>query len=64
MASCGIVNELACSLGKAVPGCRVYGRSLGDKFVTHGAMDALYKHYGLDAASVARYVQEVQKVEN
>ena len=64
MSSCGIFNELACKLGKFVPGCRVYGRNLGDKFVTHGAMDALYKLYGLDAASVADYVQEVLKVEN
>ncbi|MBQ8238508.1 MAG: 1-deoxy-D-xylulose-5-phosphate synthase [Oscillospiraceae bacterium] len=31
---------------------------LGDKFVTHGAMNTLYKHYGLDARSIADKARE------
>ena len=39
----------------------VYGLNLGDEFVTHGAMDKLYKQYKLDAESVAEFTKEVLK---
>ena len=34
---------------------------LGDKFVTHGAMNTLYEHYGLDARSIADRAREAVK---
>ena len=42
----------------------VYGLNLGNAFVTHGNMDSLYRQCGVDGESVAKYVQEVLKVEN
>ena len=44
--------------------CNVSGIDLGSRFVTHGAVDALYQQYGLDAQSIANHVMEVLKVEN
>ena len=40
---------------------QVFNMNLGDKFVTHGDMKSLYKHYGLDAQSIADEVREVLK---
>ena len=34
---------------------------LGNKFVTHGDMKSLYKHYGLDAQSIADKAREAIK---
>ena len=39
----------------------VTNRNLGDKYVTHGDMKSLYKHYGLDAQSIADEVREAIK---
>ena len=62
--NCGICGDLSRQITAQNSNCRVFGMDLGDKFVTHGAMDTLYKQYGIDAQSVAAYVQEVLKVEN
>ncbi len=60
----GICQDLAWELTKIDPSCRVDGIDLGENFVSHGSVDMLYKHHGLDADSIANYVQEVLTVEN
>lgn len=47
------------SLAYELPNNRVYGIDLGQSYVPHGAVGKLYKHCGLDAESIANYVQEV-----
>ncbi len=61
---CGIGSVLSAELMRNNPNCRVFEKNLGDRYVCHGSMDSLYNHYGLDANSIAEYVQEVLKVEN
>lgn len=56
---CGIREELAWELRKLKPEIRVNGKDLGKQFVTHGDMNSLYAHYGLDDPSIANFVQEV-----
>ena len=56
---CGIREELAWELRKLKAEIRVDGIDLGKRFVTHGDMNSLYQHYGLDDRSIAKYVQEV-----
>lgn len=58
---CGIREELAWALQHIKPGIRVDGIDLGRQFVTHGDMNSLYQHYGLDAESIAKFVQEVHR---
>ena len=60
MAGSGIRGEIAALL----PGHRVFGADLGDNFVTHGSMKALYAHYGLDAQSLSKKIAEVVRLEN
>ena len=60
----GIREALAWELRQKKPECRVYGMDLGGKFVTHGSMDALYHHCGLDAEAIAAYAKEVLGNEN
>ena len=60
----GIREALAWEVRQAMPGCRVDGIDLGRNFVTHGDIASLYRHYGLDAQSVCRYIQEVLHHEN
>ena len=55
----GIKEALAWELEKRIPGCRTHGLDLGHRFVTHGDMESLYHHYGLDAEGIAKFVQEV-----
>ena len=55
----GIRDALAFGLGKQFPGCRVEGMDLGKDFVPHGSQKKLYEHCGLDAESIAAYVEEV-----
>ena len=62
--NCGIRESLACELIAKLPDCKVSGMDLGKNYVTHGNVDALYKNYGLDGASIAAHVQEVCQVEN
>lgn len=63
-AHCGVYDELAAVLNRKVENCRVYGIDLGNEYVTHGALETLYKLYGLDADSVADYVQGALKNED
>ena len=57
---CGIKEEISWKLKEA----KVYGLDLGHQYVTHGAMNDLYRNYGLDADSIAKFVQEVVHLEN
>ena len=38
--------------------CRLYSMDLGGEFVPHGDMESLYRFAGLDADSIAEYIQE------
>ena len=58
---CGIREALAWELQHLKSGVRVDGIDLGSQFVTHGDLASLYKHYGLDAESIAKFVQEVRQ---
>lgn len=60
----GIREALAWELQHALADCRVDGIDLGRSFVSHGSIDMLYKHYGLDAQSIADFVSEVTRLEN
>ena len=60
----GIREALAWELRQRLPECRVFGLDLGGGFVTHGSMNALYHHCGLDSQSVAAYAKEVLGYEN
>ena len=64
LSGCGIGSVLSAELMRLRPNCRVFEKNLGDRYVSHGSMEALYDHYGLDAKAIADYVQEVLKVEN
>ena len=60
----GVHQELAWHLQHILPGCKVDGLDLGNRFVTHGEMKTLYKFYGLDGQSIADFTREVLKGEN
>ena len=60
----GVRQELAWQLRQLLPDCRVDGLDLGNRFVTHGDMKTLYKHYGLNGQSIADFTREVLKGEN
>lgn len=62
-AGSGIKEALAWKLRQISPECRVFGRDLGNEFVPHGSRDQLLKYCGLDAESIARYVEEVLQIE-
>lgn len=55
----GIKEELACRVKQFLPDCQICGMDLGHRFVTHGDMDALYRHCGLDGQSIAQKTLEV-----
>ena len=55
----GIAPELALKFGQYDSAIRIYSRDLGPDFVPHGSVNKLYEHCGLDARSVAEYIQEV-----
>jgi len=59
MAACGVGDALA----RALPGCRVYEKNLGEQYVPHGDLQTLYRHCGLDGKSIAHFVQEVCSLE-
>ena len=63
-ANCGIGHSLAWELKKRKDNIRVDCIDLGSRYVTHGSVEQLYKHYGLDARSVADYILEVHQSEN
>lgn len=56
-AGCGICQLLAYDLGKLCPDIRVDGLDLGGSFVTHGDRNKLLEMLGLDAGSIADYVE-------
>ena len=60
----GIREKVAWMLSQEGNNHRVFGLDLGQEYVTHGNVNALYAHHGLDANSIAKYVKEVLKVEN
>lgn len=62
--NCGIYSQLAWQIHSSNPDCKMFHIDLGDGYPTHGSMEKLYEHYGLDANSIATYVQEVLCVEN
>lgn len=62
--NCGIAHVLADELIRRKQDIRVDHIDLGNDYVTHGNVDILYKHYGLDAQSVAAFIKEVLQNEN
>ena len=60
----GVCDSIAYELQQYRVDCRVYGRNLGDNYVTHGDMKSLYQHYKLDAMGISDYTQEVVRGEN
>lgn len=63
-AESGIRQALAWELTHMNPAIMVDGIDLGHNYVTHGSIPSLYRHYGLDAESVANFVQEALQNEN
>ena len=55
----GVRQELSYLLRNKAPACRVDGIDLGRSFAVQGDMQALYKFYGMDAASIAEFTREV-----
>ena len=64
VSSCSIAPEIANQLHKLDMRIKVDALNLGGGFATHGSMDKLYAHYGLDGASIAAYVEEGRRNEN
>ena len=62
-ANCGIGEALAYALRRQM-NVPVSTLNLGDQYVTHGNINQLYAHCGLDGQSVANHVQEVLSDEN
>lgn len=60
----GIREAVAFELGRRLPDCAVTGIDLGHRYVPHGSVDALHRHCGLDAATLAKTIQEVCQREN
>ena len=44
--------------------CKVSIIDLGDQYVSHGAVNILYEHYGLSSEAIKNYVMEVHRDEN
>ena len=63
-AGAGIHEALAWEIHGQDPSVRVDGIDLGCRFITHGSLPQLYKHYGLDAESIANRLLEVRQNEN
>lgn len=59
----GIRERLAWELSRFNNRIYVDGIDLGHNFVTHGSVDVLHQHYGLDADSIANYIKEVYQYE-
>jgi 1-deoxy-D-xylulose-5-phosphate synthase len=58
-AGAGIHEKMAWELAKTRPGMQIQAIDLGSGFVSHGNTEQLYRHCGLDAASVAEKIGEV-----
>ena len=61
---CGISEELIFALHKLRPNCRLSRINLGEEYVTHGSMNALYERYGLSPEKIKSFVMEVHHSEN
>ncbi len=59
--NCGIAESLSHALHAQCPDCTVKELNLGHQYIQHGAVDKLYRHYGLDAESICSYILEVQQ---
>lgn len=62
--NCGICDTLAQQLRMQRPDSRFFGIDLGKRYIPHGSISELYRYCGLDASSVAAYIQEVHHSEN
>ncbi len=60
----GIGHSLAYELMRRIPNCCVDVKDLGDRFITHGNVNELYRCCGLDGKSVADHIMEVRSNEN
>lgn len=60
----GIYETLAWHLRGKLSACNFSHIDLGDQYVTHGSVHALYQQYGLDPDAITAHIQEVLKVEN
>ena len=58
-ANSGIRDAISHGLSRRIPELKIHGINLGEDFIPHGAMQKLYEHCGLDAKSIAEYIQEV-----
>ena len=54
----GIYESVAASLYATGANCRIHRVDLGTKFATHGNIQELYQHYGLDGRSLADRIKE------
>ena len=62
--NCGVRDTLAYELAKQGTDVRIDGIDLGNRYIQHGSLDALYDHYGLSGNKIAQYVLEVCQNEN
>ena len=60
----GIYEDIAWQLRERLLECDFTHIDLGNQYVTHGSMEALYRQHGLDPDSIANHIQEVLAVEN
>ncbi len=61
-AGSGIKAYTAWQLHLEDPSLRILGMDLGEEYVTHGDLKSLYKHYGLDAGSIAAFTKEALQI--
>ena len=62
-ASSGIAERLAWHILQIMPDAKMQIADIGSHYVTHGNIQTLYQHCGLDAASLAEKMMEVRKIE-
>lgn len=62
--SCGLSHAITWELAQVGAALKVSGINLGNGYITHGNVQMLYRHYGLDSESIASFVQEVLHNEN
>ena len=60
----GITEKIAYAVREKCPGVNIFGMDLGGNFVTHGTLQDLYAHCGLDPQGIVNKVQEVLCGEN
>ena len=60
----GVHQDLSWEMSKWIPDCRFFGVDLGQKFIPHGSIEQLYRHYGLDGQSVAETIKKEYFHEN